>query len=296
MRLLLASLFLALALPIAAFATDGPSPATVATCQAEYAQLGAEGFKAKYGATEPFGHCYAAHASAVTTTTTTTSGDDPATAACKAEYLKLGADAFKAKYGASEAYGNCLKAFSAPKTQPKPAESDSPAVAACKAEYLKIGADAFMAKYGKTETLGNCVKAQAPAKSSDSDSPAVAACKAEYLKIGADAFMAKYGKTETLGNCVKAQAPKAPAPPKSSGSNGDDGAASVASAYCSAQGKALGTAVFLPKYGPKEAMGNCVKAALAKAKALVASCKASSGSSKEAFKGCIAPGVQPRRR
>src|SRR5947208_14419889 len=112
MRLLLAFLFLALALPVAAFATDGPSPATVAACQAEYAQLGADGFKAKYGATEPFGHCYAAHAPAVTTTTTTTtSGDDPASAACKAEYLKLGADAFKAKYGASEAYGNCLKAF-----------------------------------------------------------------------------------------------------------------------------------------------------------------------------------------
>ena len=135
MRLLLASLFLVLALPVAAFAADGPSPTAVAACQAEYAQLGADGFKAKYGATEPFGHCYAAHAPAVTTTTTTTttSGDDPASAACKAEYVKLGADAFKAKYGATEAYGNCLKAFSAPKTQPKPGDSDSPAVAACKA-------------------------------------------------------------------------------------------------------------------------------------------------------------------
>jgi hypothetical protein len=244
--LVLLCALVALALSAAAFASDTPSPTAVAACQAEYAQLGADGFKAKYGATEPFAHCYAAHAPAVTTTTTTTSGDDPASAACKAEYLKLGAEAFKAKYGASEAYGNCLKAFGAPKTQPKPADSDSPTVAACKAEYLKIGGDAFMAKYGTTETLGNCVKAQAP--------------------------------------------------PKSSGSNGDGGAASVASAFCSAEGKALGTTVFVAKYGPKEAMGNCVRAALAKAKALVASCKASSGSSKDAFKGCIAAGVQPRRR
>jgi hypothetical protein len=283
----------ALALSAAAFASDTPSPTAVAACQAEYAQVGADAFKAKYGATEPFGHCYAAHAPAVTTTTTTTttSRDDPTTAACKAEYLKLGADAFKAKYGATEAFGNCLKGFSAPKTQPKPTDSDSPAVAACKAEYLKIGGSAFNAKYGASDPLSACVKAQAPAKSSDSDSPAVAACKAEYLKIGADAFKAKYGASETLGNCVKAQAP-----PKSSGSNGNDGAASVASAFCSAQGKALGTTVFLAKYGPKEAMGNCVKAALAKAKALVASCKESSGSSKDAFKGCIAAGVQPRRR
>jgi len=239
----------ALALSAAAFATDSPSPTAVAACQAEYAQLGADGFKAKYGATEPFGHCYAAHAPAVTTTTTT-SGDDPAATACKAEYLKLGADAFKAKYGATEAYGNCLNAFSAPKTAPKP-----------------------------------------PATSSDS--PAVAACKAEYLKIGGTAFMAKYGSTETLGNCVKAQAP---APPKSSGSNGEDGAASVAAAFCSAEGKALGKVLFVAKYGPKEATGNCVKAALAKAKALVASCKSSSGSSKDAFKACIAAGVEPRRR
>jgi hypothetical protein len=43
-------------------------------------------------------------------------------------------------------------------------------------------------------------------------------------------------------------------------------------------------------------MGNCVRAALAKAKSLVASCKASSGSSKDAFKAFIAAGVQPRRR
>jgi hypothetical protein len=54
--------------------------------------------------------------------------------------------------------------------------------------------------------------------------------------------------------------------------------------------------LFLGKYGPKEAMGNCVTSALARAKALVASCKAGSSSGKDAFKACVAAGVQPRRR
>ena len=214
MRPLLASLFVlfALALPVAALATDAPSPTAVAACQSEYAQIGADAFKAKYGATEPFGHCYQAHAPAVTTTTTTTttttSEDDPMTAACKAEYVKLGPDAFKAKYGATEAFGNCVKA----QTSTKPATTPT---------------------------------------SDDAKPPSA---------------------------------------------NGDDGAASVASAFCSAQAKALGKVVFLAKYGPREAMGHCVKTALAKAKSLVASCKAGSGSNKDAFKACIAAGVQPRRR
>jgi hypothetical protein len=43
-------------------------------------------------------------------------------------------------------------------------------------------------------------------------------------------------------------------------------------------------------------MGARVQAALAKAKSLVASCKATSNGSKDAFKACIAAGVQPRRR
>jgi len=215
MRPLFISLFalFALALPVAALATDAPSPTAVAACQSEYAQIGADAFKAKYGATEPFGHCYQEHASApttaTTTTTTTTSGDDPAADACKAEYIKLGADAFKAKYGATEAFGNCVTAHT---SAPPPTTT------------------------------------------------------------------------------TKADKPKPPT------SNGDDGAASVASAFCNAEAKALGKVVFLVKYGPKEAMGNCVKAALAKAKSLVASCKASSGSSKDAFKACVAAGVQPRRR
>jgi len=212
MRPLFISLFalFALALPVAALATDAPSPTAVAACQSEYAQIGADAFKAKYGATEPFGHCYQEHASAptTTTTTTTTSGDDPAADACKAEYIKLGPDAFKAKYGAREAFGACVKV-----------QSDS--------------------------------------------------------------------------HTTTTSTPDKPTP---STSNGDGGAASVASAFCNAEAKALGKVVFIAKYGPKEAMGNCVRAALAKAKSLVASCKASSGSSKDAFKACIAAGVQPRRR
>ena len=110
----------ALALPLAALANDAPPPSVVSACQAEAAQLGKDAFLAKYGPTEPFGHCFAAH----TPTTTTTTPDDPASAACKAEYLKLGADAFKAKYGATEAYGNCLAAQKKPAPTPVEGSKD----------------------------------------------------------------------------------------------------------------------------------------------------------------------------
>ena len=126
---------------------------------------------------------------------------------------------------------------------------------------------------------------QTPPKPTTGDSHAVATCKAEHLKIGSDAFKAKYGATETL---VKAHTFTVKP-------SGDDGAPSVAGAFCNTEAKSLGTAVFVAKYGPQEAMGSCVKAALAKAKALVASCTAGKGSSKDAFRSCIAAGVQPRR-
>jgi hypothetical protein len=241
MRLVLASLVLALVLPVAAFATDAPSPTAVAACQAEAVQLGKDAFVAKYGPTEPFGHCYAAHAGDAQPAPQPPVQDDPVTAACKDEYLKLGADAFKSKYGATEAFGACLTAHVAPREQEQP---DDPAAAACKAEYAKLGADAFRAKYGATEPFGNCLNGE-----------------------------------------VKPKQPEKPQP------KGDEGTASAASAMCIAALKSLGKDAFVAKYGPKEAMGACVKKALAKAKALVASCRASSGSSKDAFKACIAPGV-----
>src|SRR4051795_8489632 len=111
MRLLLL-LVVALAAVPAALADDHPSqpnlnqpgPATVAACQAEAAQLGKDAFTAKYGPSEPFGHCYAAHAGTTTTTTTTPAPpqDPPAVAACKAEAAHLGTAAFVAKYGTPE--------------------------------------------------------------------------------------------------------------------------------------------------------------------------------------------------
>jgi hypothetical protein len=243
MRRLLPLLVLAaLALPLAAFAADAPPPAAVAACQQEAATLGKDAFVAKYGPTEPFGHCYAAQ-------TATTTTDDPAAAACKAEYVKLGPDAFKAKYGATEPFGNCLAAHKQqPTTTPTPS-TDDPATAACKAEYVKLGPDAFKAKYGATEPFGNCLAAQRQTKPTT-------------------------------------------APPKPTG---DDGSKGLAQALCYAEGKALGKDAFLAKYG-KEALGACVKATLAKAREIVASCKASSGSSKDAFKACLAAAAPPKRR
>jgi hypothetical protein len=281
------ALLAALTVTAAAFA-DVPAP-VVSACRAEYAQLGADAFAAKYGPTEPWGHCYEQHMSTATTPTTTTSttSDSPAAAACKAEYVRLGPTAFAAKYGTPETFGNCVKAHMT--TTPPTTTSDSPAVAACKAEYVQLGPTAFMAKYGTSETLGNCVKAHSSTTTpttTASDNPAVAACKAEYVKLGADAFGAKYGK-DALGQCVKLHSGQ----PQAS-----DPAASVATMYCQALAKSLGKDAFLAKFGPKEAMGNCVKASLANAKSLVASCKASSGSSKDAFKACLIAGLQPQRR
>lgn len=197
MRPLWISLVLAaaLALPLAALAADAPPPAVVSACQAEAAQLGKDAFVAKYGPTEPFGHCYAAH-------TATVSTDDPATAACKAE-------------------------------------------------YLKIGATAFIAKYGATETLGNCRTA--------------------------------YTHTTTTTTST-------PKPPQGA----DDASKGLAQLLCSAEAKTLGKDAFVAKYG-KEASGQCVKAMLAKARQLVAACKASSGSSKDAFKACLAAAATKRR-
>ena len=245
-RLSLTLVFLlVLAVPVAASA-DVP-PAAVAACQAEYAQLGADAFVAKYGPTEPWGHCYAAHTPTATTPpTTTTTSDSPAVAACKAEYIQLGPTAFAAKYGTPETFGDCVKARTTTTTAPSPATSDNPAVAACKAEYLKLGAEAFAAKYGGKEALGQCVKLHTTSK---------------------------------------------PQPPAT-----NDAATSVAAAFCQALARSLGTDAFLAKFGPKEALGNCVKAALANARSLLASCKASSGTSKDAFRACLVSGLQPRRR
>jgi len=182
------------------------------------------------------------------------------------------------------------------------ASADVPAsaVKACQAEYAQLGADAFLAKYGPTEPWGHCyaqhtdtsvpttIETTTTTTATPPDSSAVAACKAEYLTLGADAFVAKYGGKEALGQCVRLHT--TPKPPTDG-----DAATSVATAFCQALAKTLGKTLFLTRYGPKAAMGTCVKMSLANAKSLVASCKASSGVSKDAFRACLAAGLQPRR-
>ena len=207
--LLLTVLAAGLAIPVVAFGQDSPSPAAVSACQAEAAKLGNDAFVAKYGPTEPWGHCYALHS---TTTTTTTSSDDPATI-CKAEYLQLGADAFAKKYGTPETYGNCLAAHGArpattttttttTTTQTTP---DDPATAACKAEYLQLGPAAFAAKYGAKETFDTCVAQHKQPSKPNTDgqtrSVANALCQAAAKQLGKDGFVAKYGK-EGMSACI----------------------------------------------------------------------------------------------
>jgi hypothetical protein len=163
----------ALVLPALALASDAPSPAAAA-CTAEYVQLGADAFKAKYGATEAYSACLKAHGGATTPPPTTTapapSGPE---AICKAEYARLGADAFKTKYGASEPYAACLKAHatgrnstgSAGDTKNTKSKTGGDAVATiayalCTAEAQSLGKDAFQAKYGAgKDGFAACVKA-----------------------------------------------------------------------------------------------------------------------------------------
>jgi hypothetical protein len=219
----------------------------------------------------------------------TAAADVPPTvvAACQAEYAQLGADTFASKYGPTEAWGHCY-AQHLSTTTPATTAPDNPAAAACKVEYLQLGPTAFAARYGTPETFGNCVKAHTTTQTADNS--ALAACKADYLKLGADGFVAKYGK-DALGQCVKLHT----TPPKPQQPTTGDPSTSVVTAFCQLQAKTLGKDAFVARYGPNEAMGNCVKASLANAKALVASCKASSGSSRDAFKACLAAGLQPRR-
>jgi hypothetical protein len=170
------------------------------------------------------------------------------------------------------------------------ADVPAPAVAACQAEYAQLGPSAFAAKYGPTEPWGHCYAQHTPTKTT-TDSPAAAACKAEYVQLGPSAFAAKYGGQEALGQCVRLHATQKPPQPTMSGA-----ATSVATAFCQALARTLGKDAFLAKYGPKEALGNCVRMSLANARSLVASCQASSGTSKDAFRACLAAGLQPRRR
>jgi len=250
---LLVALTLALAIPAASLATDAPNPAAEA-CKAEYLQLGADAFKAKYGATEPYQACISAHGG-TTATPPTASGPE---AACKAEYLKLGADAFKAKYGADEPYRACLKAQGAAGGDgTKPAPSLAPRL--CELEYKQIGADAFAAKYGSSDAGKRaCLQATA---------------------AQAAAIASRCNSADDPERCVK-QALGGDKP-----AAGDDAAVALAKAYCAAKAKSSGT-------DSRDRIAACVKAALSKARSLVAACKAASDGKKDAFKQCVTAAVR----
>jgi hypothetical protein len=192
---------LALAVPCVAVAGESPAPA-VSACKAEYEQLGADKFAAKYGAGDAgIRACVAAHGGTVAPPAPVASGPE---AECKAEYLRIGADAFKAKYGV-EAFGACVKARGGTLTPTKPVEPVG-AEAACKAEYLKLGEAAFKEKYGAREAFGACVKAAAGAKT-PSASDVVAGLAKTLCSAKLRASDKETGK-ERFAACVKATLPK----------------------------------------------------------------------------------------
>ena len=166
------------------------------------------------------------------------------------------------------------------------------AVTVCQNEYRQLGPDAFKAKYGATEPYQACLAAYGATTAQPPGAADV--CKAEYLQLGPDGFKAKYGATEPYAACLTAHSGTAPAPSTAGG----DPPKSVAQMLCKAEGKALGKDSFVAKYG-KEALGQCVKAALAKAHALASACAARNAPSKDAFKACVAAavaGAQPKPR
>jgi hypothetical protein len=265
--LALLAVSVALALPGLTLADETPNPA-LAACKAEYVQLGADGFAAKYGAHEAFGACLAAHGGAATTAPTPPQAGPEA--ACKAEYLQLGAAAFVSKYGAGESFGACLRArgvTAAPGSDTGPANGI--AARLCGVEYKQAGADAFAAKYGIGDAAKHaCLQAKTPQAQA-----IVTQCKQDETCI-------KAALGVTTGDANAPEKPKAK--PHA------DGSTSVAAALCAAEGKTLGKDAFQAKYGKgRDGFAACVKATLAKASSIVAACKSSSASSKDAFRQCV---------
>ena len=293
---------LALVLVVPALADDSPS---VAACKAEYQQLGQAGFAAKYGAGEAgYKACVQAHGGTAPTPPAQ-NGDSGPAAACKAEYQQLGASGFAAKYGAGEAgYKTCFQAHGGTiPTTPPASGGDSGALAACKAEYQQLGASGFAAKYGTGETgLKACVRAHGGTvpttpPASGGDSGAVAACKTEYQQLGASGFAAKYGANEPYRACIQAHGGTPPPPGPGNGEKKPDLATGIAGALCAAEAKSLGKDGFQSKYGNgKDGLSACVHAQAAKAQSIVAACKASAGSSADAFKQCVYAAVKSGAR
>jgi hypothetical protein len=188
---------------------------------------------------------------------------------------------------------------------------DAPSVAACKAEYQQLGQAGFAAKYGAGEAgYKACVQAHGGTvptpPPTNGDSGPVAACKAEYQQLGPAGFAAKYGAGDAGGRaCVQAHGGTPPPPPTQGGGDHKpkpspdtaNAATYVAQALCAAEAKSLGKDGFQSKYGTgKDGLSACVHAQAPRAQSILAACKASAGSSADAFKQCVYAAVKPGAR
>jgi hypothetical protein len=260
----------------------------VAACKTEYQQLGGPAFFAKYGTGEAgFKACVQAHGGTVPTTPPTNGGDSAAVAACKAEYQQLGASGFAAKYGANEPYRACIQAHGGTPPPPGPGNGEKKpdlatgvAGALCAAEAKSLGKDGFQSKYGSgKDGYSACLQAQAAKaqsilstcqSSAGSDTKALEACLKQALGL-------------TSGGGDQKKQP--------------DYATGIAGALCAAEAKSLGKDGFQSKYGTgKDGLSACVHAQAPKAQSILAACKASAGSSADAFKQCVYAAVKPGAR
>jgi hypothetical protein len=215
--LLLLAASAALAAPGLARATETPNPAAAA-CYAQYQQLGAAGFAAKYGTGEAaVKACLQANGGTTTAKTKPVETSNPAAAACYAQYRQLGATAFAARYGTGEAGTKACLQANGGTTTAKPLTDDvTRTVVAyiCSHESSEAGkraclqtklaqAQGLIARCRSTAGTAKgafelCIKqalgAAAKTGANAETATRAAACAAEVKALGYDAFQQKYGR------------------------------------------------------------------------------------------------------
>jgi cell pole-organizing protein PopZ len=264
--LLMAAAILAVAVPSAALADDGPSASNgiganlaIILCKQEASSVGKDAFVTKYGSPETFGNCIKQKLPAV----------QAAVDACKASGGVADVRACvatKRNLPAEPEHGDQKKG-----QRRHPEAAVWVAGYLCKQEASSLGKDAFVTKYGSPETFGNCIKQQLPAVQAVVD-----ACKESAGGGSAD-----------VRACVAAKL-SLPAPEHGDQKKGQGrphvAVVWVAGYLCKQEASSLGKDAFVTKYGSPETFGNCIKQKLPAVQAAVDACKASAGGG---FADCV---------
>ena len=263
--LLVAAAILAVAVPSAALADDGPSASNgiganlaIVLCKQEASSLGKDAFVTKYGSPETFGACIKQKLPAVQAAVDAckASGGVADVRACVTGKLSLPAEPGQ-NLPAEPGHGDKGKSQGRP-----PEAAVWVAWYLCKQEASSLGKDAFVTRYGSPETFGNCIKQKLPAVQA-----AVDACKAS-------------GGVADVRACVtgKLSLPEPQHSDRGKGRGRPRGAVVWVARYlCKQEASSLGKDAFVTRYGSPETFGSCVKQKLPAVQAAVDACKASGG-------------------